>query len=122
MIVGIKKNVLVVVRVVPENRAIGDRISDERIVYLKELLRCGIKIHYIISDSRFPNVTALKILLIKFLDDVKQIIVFECTIYQTYIFFNSVHIVRNIRNSLQSAKKFVFPEFENEIGGKKNCS
>ena len=30
---------------------------------------------------------------------------------QTYIFFDTVHLIKNIRNNLLHAKKFVFPEF-----------
>ena len=31
-----------------------------------------------------------------------------------YLFFDSVHILKNIRNNLRNAKKFVFPEFDYE--------
>ena len=30
---------------------------------------------------------------------------------QTYIFFDTIHLIKNIRNNLLHAKKFVFPEF-----------
>ena len=31
---------------------------------------------------------------------------------RTYLFFNPVHLVNNIRNNLLNSKKFVFPAFE----------
>ena len=30
---------------------------------------------------------------------------------RTYIFFDTVYLIKNIRNNLLNAKKFVFPEF-----------
>ena len=49
----------------------------------------------------------------------KQLIVFQCTGYKTYIIVDSVHFVETIGNNLRSAKKFVFPGFNFEIGGTK---
>ena len=35
-----------------------------------------------------------------------------------YLFFDNVHILKNVRNNLMAAKKFVFPEFHSTIGEK----
>ena len=37
--------------------------------------------------------------------------------HRTYIFFDSVHLVKNIRNNLLNEKKFVFPEFNFTLCG-----
>ena len=65
---------------------------------------------------------AFKILLNNFPGDAKQFIIFSYTNYEAYTFFDSVHLVKNITKNLLSAKKFVFPEFDFEIAGKKTCT
>ena len=42
--------------------------------------------------------------------------------YRTYLFFDSVHLIKNIWNNLLSAKKFVFPAFNFDVGGVKLSS
>ena len=36
---------------------------------------------------------------------------------RTYLFYDNVHLVKNIRNNLLNVKKYVFPAFESKIGG-----
>ena len=86
-ILGIKKNVQVVVRTVPENKVNGDWISDELFECLKYLLSCRFKIRGIISDNHSSNVAAFRILLNKVPGDTKQVIVFPCTDFKTNTFF-----------------------------------
>ena len=35
---------------------------------------------------------------------------------RTYVFFDTVHLIKNIQNNLLNAKKFVFPEFSSNQG------
>ena len=35
---------------------------------------------------------------------------------RTYLFYDNVHLVKNIRNNLLNVKKYVFPAFESKIG------
>ena len=35
---------------------------------------------------------------------------------RTYVFFDTVHFIKNIQNNLLNAKKFVFPEFSSNQG------
>ena len=42
--------------------------------------------------------------------------------YKTYMFFKSVHLLKNIRGNLLCAKKFVFPGFDVQVGGNKVCT
>ena len=41
---------------------------------------------------------------------------------KTYLFYDNVHFIKNIRNNLFNAKKFVFPAISLNIGGEVVCS
>ena len=49
--------------------------------------------------------------------DKKQYFCLPNADHRTYIFFDSVHLVKNIRNNLLNEKKFVFPEFNFTVCG-----
>ena len=36
---------------------------------------------------------------------------------KTYLFFDNVHLMKNVRNNLFNAKKFVFPSFTFNVQG-----
>ena len=89
---------------------------------MKDLLSCGFKIRGIISGNHSSNVAAFKILLKKIPGDAKLFIFFPCTNNKTYTCFDSVHLIKNIRNNFLGTEKFVFPVFGFEVGGNKNCT
>ena len=41
---------------------------------------------------------------------------------KTYLFHDNVHLIKNIRNNLFNAKKFVFPANSLNLGGEVVCS
>ena len=45
----------------------------------------------------------------------KRVIYLFLTLPSKYFFFVSVHLLKNIRNSLLNKKKFIFPSFKFEI-------
>ena len=64
---------------------------------------------------RITNVSAYKILLNKFQGDQKHFITIPNCQKKIYLFYDTVHLLKNIRNSLLNKKKFVFPAFEFKI-------
>ena len=89
---------------------------------MEDLVRNGFKIRGLVTDNHSANVSAFKILLKGNPGDKKQFIYLPNADFKTYVFFDSVHLIKNIRNNLLRAKKFVFPEFQFEVCGKKISS
>ena len=70
-------------------------------------------VHAVISDDHASNIRALKLSLNNYNGD-KNVFIYHPAYNETlktYLFFDIVHLVKNIRNNLLNRKKFVFPEF-----------
>ena len=88
---------------------------------MQELIKTGFKVRGVVTDNHPANVSAFNSLLKENTGD-ELYVVLPNADYRTYLFFDSVHLIKNIRNNLLSAKKFVFPAFNFEIGGVKISS
>ena len=92
-------------------------MSNELLTCVKDLLNAGFRIRGLVTDNHSANVAAFKILLRDYVGDGKHYFQLPDSDHKTYVFFDTVHLVKNIRNNLLNAKKFVFPEFNFEVGG-----
>ena len=85
---------------------------------MNDIIQIGFKIRGLVTDNHSTNVAAFNILLNENDGDKKkQYFCLPNADHRTYIFFDSVHLVKNIRNNLLNEKKFVFPEFNFTVCG-----
>ena len=117
MISGLKETVPSVVKVCPEVTVTGDWLSQEIISCIELILKAGFNIRAVVADNHSSNVNAFKILLSKFEGDGKLFITLPESPQKIYFFFDTVHLLKNIRNSFVNRNKFVFPSFEFNISG-----
>ena len=109
MIVGLKESVAMIVKAIPECTISGEWLMPEIESVLRNLIKIGFKVRAVICDDHGTNVNAYSRLSKKYgsMDDL--FIIFEG--YKIYLLFDPVHLVKNVRNNLLAAKKFVFPAF-----------
>ena len=88
-----------------------------------ELLKCiddlstiGFRVRGVVSDNHSTNVCAFKNILENHEGDRQHFIKLPDLDHKIYLFFDSVHLVKNVRNNLLNGKKFVFPGFNFYVG------
>ena len=89
-------------------------LIDEMYLQKEIFHEIGFHVRAVVSDNHPSNVAALNDLLSKF-----RYALHENTILHTsmtdrisYLFFDSVHFLKNIRNNLLNSRQFIFPEFQ----------
>ena len=114
MIVGLRKSIPLVVKAVPESKIEGKWLSAQIEESIQSLHEIGFHVRAVISDNHPSNVSAFRNLLSKY----------GCTSHEhailhpstqnriSYLFFDSVHLLKNIRNNLLNSRRFIFPAFE----------
>ena len=113
MIVGLKESIPYVVQAVPEVTITGDWLSEKISKCLISLGEAGFIVRGIVTDNHSANVNAFSYLRKKYGNDSELFIRHPSNNGKnTYMFFDSVHLIKNIRNNLLNCKKFVFPPFE----------
>ena len=117
MITDLKKNpVPSVVQACPEVTVNGEWLSQEILKCIFQLINSEFFIRAVVEDNHSANVNAFNILLDKFEGDKTHYITLPNPPPQKiFLFFDSVHLLKNIRNSLLNKKKFVFPAFTFKI-------
>ena len=116
MITGLKQTVPTVIKACPETTIEGEWLANEISSCLEDLANAGFKVRATVSDNHSSNVRAFKCLHAKYPGDKKHYINFPGINNRLYLFFDTVHLLKNIRNNLFNYKKFVFPAFEFNIG------
>ena len=110
MIQGLKESVPIVVKASPEVTLTGQWLADEVSDCITSLGQVGFKVRGIVADNHSTNVYAFNILQTRFSSgcfDIQH----SHNSTKIYLFFDNVHLVKNIRNNLLNCKKFVFPAF-----------
>ena len=111
MIVSLKVH-SVCSQIFPDIAITGEWLQSEIDECLYHLQKAGSYVCAVISDDYAFNVTAYKLLLINYNGDKKVFIyhtAYNATL-KTYLLFDVVHFMKNIRNNLLNRKKLVFPE------------
>ena len=112
VIVGINnEKIPFVVKACPEVRISGSWLSAEIEETLETMNSTGFNICAIITDNHSVNVLAFKMLRNKY-GEVDNVLSFMFNGRKIYNLFDSVHLIKNIRNNLLSAKRFIFPGFD----------
>ena len=110
MIIGLKNNIPYVIKACPENEINGEWLKDQLIDSLEALQANDFNVRGIVCDNHASNVSAYKKLLAMFATSVDDLaITFNCM--TIYLFFDAVHLMKNLRNNLLNRKRFLFPEF-----------
>ena len=111
----LRDTVPIILRACPEVSIKGEWLASEFMKCITDLSNAGFKVRGIVTDSHSTNVRAFKILLNNNNGDKKHYFIIPGSCDKTYIFFDTIHLLKNIRNNLLSASKFVFPGFEFEV-------
>ena len=107
MIQGVKESVPIVVKASPEVTLTGQWLADEVSDCITSLGQVGFKVRGIVADNHSTNVSAFNILQTRFpygCFDIQHL--HNST--KTYLFFDNVHLVKNICNNLLNCKNFVY--------------
>ena len=110
MVVGLRSNVPYVIKAVPEKKITGEWVKDELLECLNVLQENGFKVRGVVCDDHSTNVSAYKKILVahgQATDD----LFFTLNDKKIFLFFDTVHLIKNIRNNLLNRKRFLFPEF-----------
>ena len=110
MIVGLKENVPYVVKAVPIVNISGDLIKRELLDTLPLLFENGFNVRAAVCDNQSSNVSAFEKIL-EHTDQDKDDLFCLLNGKKAYLFFDSVHLIKNIRNNLLNRKRFIFPSF-----------
>jgi hypothetical protein len=110
MIVGLQSNIPFVIKTTPEKEITGEWLKEELKDCIIKLINCGFNLRGVVSDNHSTNVSAYKKLGYELSQDPDELfITFSgCKIY---LFFDSVHLMKNLRNNLLNRKRLLFPNF-----------
>ena len=112
MVVGLKESIPYITQAIPEVTFTGQWLSHKIAENIKNLTPVGFCVRCVVTDNHSANVNAFSLLVIMFNSESNLYI--EHPQYhgkKTYLFYDTVHLLKNIRNNLLNGKKFVFPEF-----------
>ena len=101
-------------KAVPETSLNGDFIAEHLFDVIAKLSNIGFNVRGAVCDDHSTNVSAYTKLSKKY-GDIGTYFIYHPSYeggLKTYLLFDSVHLIKNIRNNLLSRKKLVFPAFE----------
>ena len=111
MVQGLKQSVPVVVRASPETTLSGKWLAEEFSECMSGLIQAGFTVRGIVTDNHSANVAAFNRLLEMYPSGNTLFIQHPQNSSKTHLFFDNVHLLKNVRNNLLNAQKFVFPSF-----------
>ena len=119
MVVGLKKSVSYVVKAIPEIKVTGDLVANGIKQVIESLTGAGFNVRGVVSDNHSANVSAFRKLLVEFGNHQSDLFIqHPSNKDKTYLFYDNVHILKNIRNNLLLAKTFSFPAFSFSVMNK----
>ena len=114
MVVGLRKSITYVIKTLPETKISGEWHNPQIIESLCSLHAAGFYVRAVITDSHSVNGVAFSFLKKDFLPIIQKKI---CLYFihqeksKVYLFYYSVHLLKNIWNNLLNAKRFLFLTF-----------
>ena len=106
MLQGLKQSVPVVVKACPETEISGRWLAEKLSECVTDLCKSGI-----MSDNYAANVSPFNILLQEYAHKDARFIVHPQSSCKKHLFFDNVHLVKNIKNNFLNSQKFVVPAF-----------
>ena len=114
MVVGLKTSIPYIIQATPEITFTGSWLAETISKNVQVLSEAGFQVRAIVSDNHSTNVNAYAELLTMHSSDSPYYFIDPSSNEKIYLLFDSVHIVKNIRNNLLNGRKFVFPSFSFE--------
>ena len=102
MIMGLKESIPYIVQTIPEVKFISEWLAHKMSNCIDDLTSAEFFVRGIVTDNHASTFNSNSYQYIKHRGSFDK---------KTYLFYDMVHIMRNIRNNLLNGKKFVFPEF-----------
>ena len=117
MVVGLKNNVPFVIKAAPETKIDGKWISEQIDDCIKSLHDVGFRVRAVISDNHSANVAAFRDLYEKYGVQSHDNAIAHPTNQSSliYMFYDAVHLLKNIRNNLLNSRRFIFPSFQSDF-------
>ena len=110
IIIGLKENVSYVVKAAPVTFIKSELLKDELLNCLELLITGGFNVRAVICDNHAANVSAFTKLILQFGEDNESLFI-NFQSQKVYLFYDTVHLIKNVRNNLLSKKRLVFPQF-----------
>ena len=111
LVLGLKESIPYVVKAVPEVTFTGKWLADQISENIHCLISLGFVVRAIVADNHSANVNAFSCLVKNFNSPSRLYIKVPSQNKNTYLFYDNVHLIKNVRNNLLNGKKFVFPPF-----------
>ena len=111
--VGLKENVAYMVKSAPETKIDGLFLKKKIMECIKTLEECDFTVRAVVSDDHSSNVSAYHMLLKDSKQDKDSLFMMHGT-NKIYLFHDSVHLLKSVRNNLLNYKRFIFPSFKFE--------
>ena len=109
MIVGLKNYIPYVIKSSPETKINAVWLKEDLIDCLRILSKPGFSARALVCDNHPSNVSSFKNTLI--FQDPDELLIWH-ELRAIYLFYDAVHFVRNIRNSLLIYKRFILSSFK----------
>ena len=106
MIIGLKENVPYFVKVAPVTFLNSELLKDELLNCLELLITGRFNMRADICDNHAANVSVLQ-----FGEDNESLLIMRINKQKVYLFYNTLHLIKNVRNNLLSKKRLVFQQF-----------
>ena len=116
IIQGLKQSIPVVIKACPEVTIKGEWLANEVDDCIKQLSQQGFNVRAVVTDNHSCNVSAFSKLKKSYNSVDSFSIKHPESKTKTYLFFDNVHLLKNIRNNLLNNRKFVFPSFSFSVG------
>ena len=108
MIQGLKRSVPLVVKGVPVTALNGEWLAGDTASCITTLCNTGFRVLAVVTDNHAANVKAFATLHRLFPGNDGLSMKHPESQTKTYLFFDNVHIMKNVRNNLMNVQKFVF--------------
>ena len=123
MIVDLRKNIPYIVKASPEVTISGPWLANEIEICISLLSNAGFNTRGVVTDNHSCNVNAFSILRKSYNSQPEEnFINHPANMSKIYLFYDCPHLVKNIRNNLLHAKRFVFPAFSHTISDGENIN
>ena len=112
MVVGLKQSIPYVIQAIPEVSFTGKWLSEQMAENIHNLIQAGFCVRGIVTDNHSANINAFSSL-VKTFNSESNLYIEHAQNHgkKMYLFYDSVHLVKNTRNNLLNGKIFVFPKF-----------
>ena len=111
MVLESKKSISIVINASLETAITGDWIASKLDECLSRLSKEGFKVRGIVTDNHSGNVKAFQTLTGQYPFGDLLCMKHSKSVSNTYLFFDNIHLMKNIRNNLLNAKILYFLSF-----------